>query len=167
MRRRDIGPKSGIALEGRRCPNKRLDRHFASARTRGDLAPAASSFFRIRNHFMSNGTFLVTGASDGIGAVYAERLARRGHDLILVARRAEKLEALARDIRAAHGGVSRLSPPISPSRRSRPRRGAACCSGRGDYRPSPDNSPASPAKGRSRRRPRLSPWDDRASISWP
>ena len=52
---------------------------------------------------MSNGTFLVTGASDGIGAVYAERLARRGHDLILVARRAEKLEALARDIRAAHG----------------------------------------------------------------
>jgi short-subunit dehydrogenase len=52
---------------------------------------------------MSNGTFLVTGASDGIGAVYAERLARRGHDLILVARRAEKLETLARAIRTAHG----------------------------------------------------------------
>jgi len=52
---------------------------------------------------MSNGTFLVTGASDGIGAVYAQRLARHGHDLILVARRTDKLEALARDIRAAHG----------------------------------------------------------------
>ncbi|MBN9931459.1 SDR family oxidoreductase, partial [Pantoea agglomerans] len=37
----------------------------------------------------------MTGASTGIGAVYAERFARRGHDLVLVARDKLKLEALA------------------------------------------------------------------------
>jgi hypothetical protein len=52
---------------------------------------------------MTKQTFLITGASDGIGAVYADRLARRGHNLILVARRADKLATLAEQLRRDTG----------------------------------------------------------------
>ncbi|MDM0042799.1 SDR family oxidoreductase [Variovorax sp. J22G21] len=45
---------------------------------------------------------LITGASSGIGATYAERFARRGHDLVLVARDKARLEALAARLRQEH-----------------------------------------------------------------
>ncbi|MGB8922484.1 MAG: SDR family oxidoreductase [Pseudomonas sp.] len=47
-------------------------------------------------------TVLVTGASTGIGAVYAERFAQRGHNLVLVARDQARLEALAARLRSEH-----------------------------------------------------------------
>ncbi|MGJ5869510.1 SDR family oxidoreductase [Serratia sp. OLHL2] len=52
---------------------------------------------------MTKPSVLITGASTGIGAVYAERFARRGHDLVLVARDNTKLEMLAGRLRQENG----------------------------------------------------------------
>lgn len=58
----------------------------------------------------TKGTAVITGASTGIGAIYADRLAGQGYDLILVARSAEKLAQVAQDARGKHGRNVEIFP---------------------------------------------------------
>ena len=53
---------------------------------------------------------LITGASSGIGAEFARQLAARGHDLVMTARRVERLEMLASELRTEHGAQITVLP---------------------------------------------------------
>lgn len=62
-----------------------------------------NSASKMSNPMTALPSVLITGASTGIGAAYAERLARRGHDLVLVARNVARMEALAARLRRESG----------------------------------------------------------------
>ncbi len=61
----------------------------------------------------SKGTALITGASTGIGAVYADRLAKRGYDLILVARGEEKLNEVAARVKANGRSIETMAADLT------------------------------------------------------
>jgi uncharacterized protein len=61
----------------------------------------------------SKGTALITGASTGIGAVYADRLAKRGYDLILVARSQEKLSEVAARLEATGRSIETMAADLT------------------------------------------------------
>ncbi|MFL5372545.1 MAG: SDR family NAD(P)-dependent oxidoreductase [Myxococcales bacterium] len=67
------------------------------------------------------GTALITGASSGLGAEYAKLFAADKHDLLLVARRRDRLEALASELRGAHS-VRVLVAPADLASADGPRR---------------------------------------------
>jgi short-subunit dehydrogenase len=81
-------------LEQQMSENSSQNGHRSQARTAMDST--------------SHGTAVITGASSGIGAVYADRLARRGYDLILVARHRERLATLAARLAEATGRSVRV-----------------------------------------------------------
>ena len=64
----------------------------------------------MNSDILKNRTALVTGASSGLGVDFARELARRGCNLVLVARRAEQLKAVAAEIQAGFGVQVRIQP---------------------------------------------------------
>jgi short-subunit dehydrogenase len=61
----------------------------------------------------SNGTALITGASTGIGAVYADRFAKRGYDLVLVARSQENLTEVAARLKTTGRSIETMAADLT------------------------------------------------------
>lgn len=103
-----------------RCINKRPAIHWTCIGGRCKIAPVretahrgeamstARNFAEFKNRY--GPLALITGASSGIGWGFAEELAERGLDLVLVARRENRLKELADQLQAKHGTHSHIVP---------------------------------------------------------
>src|SRR3990170_5116760 len=79
-------------------------------------SPARSSRRRSHSEVTPRPATLITGASAGLGAEFARQCARRGEEVVLVARREDRLEALAAEIGKAHVIVADLAEPGAATR---------------------------------------------------
>src|SRR5580658_6307769 len=73
----------------------------------------ASTIQEVQTMAALKGTALITGASTGIGAVYADRLAKRSYDLILVARSQEKLTEVAARLKSTGRRIETISADLT------------------------------------------------------
>ena len=90
------------------CESDPISQAVGPARFRGIGNARRASVTLMHEHGPTRPVALVTGASSGIGAVYAERLASIGHDLVLVARRSDRLEELAGRLGKERGASARV-----------------------------------------------------------
>src|ERR1700759_5495751 len=103
---------SFIGLCAQRDFSESLDRLVYSINVRGLNASEHNGEWTMSASGLK-GTALITGASTGIGAVYADRLAKRGYDLILVARNKERLSEVAARLKSTGRKIETIAADLT------------------------------------------------------